>query len=51
VLKFSHILSEAVNINTGKLDLSKMNKGLKASNTDLKAMARSFSALGSEGVK
>lgn len=51
VLKFSHILSEAVNVNTGKLDLSKMNKGLKASNTDLKAMARSFSALGSEGVK
>lgn len=49
--KFSTILKEATNIDTGKLDLSKLNKGLKDANTSLPKMASSFKALGSDGVK
>ena len=49
--KFSTILREATNIDTGKLDLSKLNKGLKEANTSLPKMAESFKALGSDGVK
>jgi hypothetical protein len=49
--KFSTILREAINIDTGKLDLSKLNAGLKDANTSLPKMANSFKALGSDGVK
>jgi hypothetical protein len=51
VTKFANILSEAVNVDTGKLDLSKLNKGLKAANMDIPKMANSFKALGVDGVK
>jgi hypothetical protein len=44
-------LANAVNVDTGKLDLSKLNKSLKASNTDLTKMAKQFGVLGNEGVK
>lgn len=51
VQKFATMLRDAVNVNTGKLDLTKLNASLKASNTDLKKMSQSFSALGTEGVQ
>ena len=49
--KFSSILKDAMNADTGKLDLSKLNQGLKAANTDLPKMANSFKALGNDGVR
>lgn len=49
--KFVGILKSAVNIDTGKLDLSKLNAGLQESNMSLKTVASAFKALGAEGVK
>ena len=49
--KFTSMLHGAINTNTGKLDLSKLNKSLKLANTDLSKVAQSFKALGSDGVR
>ena len=49
--KFSTILKQATNIDTGRLDLSKLNTGLKQANTSLPKMANSFKTLGSDGVR
>lgn len=51
VQKFSVMLRDAVNVDTGKLDLTKLNASLKASNTSLSQMANSFAALGNRGVQ
>ena len=51
VARFSSLLQNAVNINTGKLDLSKFNKSLKEANTSIPKMANSFKTLGSDGVR
>jgi hypothetical protein len=37
--KFTSMLHGAINTNTGKLDLSKLNKSLKSANTDLSKVA------------
>ena len=51
VTKFSALLERAVNVDTGKLDLTKLNKSLKESNTSLPKMANNFKALGNDGVR
>lgn len=49
--KLSVALKQAVNIDTGKFDLSKFQSSLKKSNTDLKTLRDSFVKAGPEGTK
>ena len=42
-------LNQAVNVNTGKLDLSRFSTSLKASNTDLSSYYDKLSAIGKDG--
>lgn len=51
VTNFTALLQNAVNINTGKLDLSKLDMSLKKSNLSLEKVATSFKGLGNDGVK
>ena len=44
-------LSNATNVNTGKLDLTKFSDSLKRSNTDLNQLYNNLSAFGAEGNK
>ena len=51
VNKFSSLLKDATNVNTGKLDLSKLNQSLKSANTDLTKVSQSFKTLGNDGTR
>lgn len=48
--EFSALLNKSFNANTGKLDLSKLSTSLKAANTDITQVAKSFAALGNDGT-
>lgn len=49
VAELETMLKNAVNVDTGRLDLSKLNRSLRSSNKTLSNFASSFSRLGEEG--
>ena len=49
VAQLQAMLKNAVNVDTGRLDLSKLNKSLQDSNMSLSTFRKSFSQLGEEG--
>lgn len=49
VAELETMLKNAVNVDTGRLDLSKLNRSLRSSNKTLSNFASSFSQLGEEG--
>ena len=49
VAELENMLKNALNVDTGRLDLSKLNRSLSGSNKTLEQFRKSFSALGEEG--
>lgn len=50
VRKFQALLQSAVNVDTGRLDVTKLNASLKTAGTSLNEVSADFAQLGSEGV-
>ena len=50
VAKLQGLLNNAINVDTGRLDLSKLNRSLKESGVSLSTFRRSFDDLGEAGV-
>lgn len=51
VAQLETMLKNALNVDTGRLDLSKLNRSLKESNISLSSFRKSFGDLGDEGAR
>ena len=49
--KLKTVLNQAVNMDTGKLDFSRLSNGLKQAGTSVQDIANKFAGLGPQGVK